>query len=443
MTDLGELAVKKALKLGMDEAEAYIERVKVISAEHADEIQSYKTVESLGLGIRVAKGKKLGLHATTILTEKEVEAAVEKAVKIANVTPEDPNWVGFNQKFGSTKVEGIYDKTLTTLEYDKIADKIIQGINYATENDRKVRVTRGSLSIILVNNAITNSYHDTVTRDESMVNAYMMTKAVEGGDSTGFQSQQKRNWNELDYQFIADDAAEQALKYVHSKTIESTKLPVIMKNSVFGSIFGLMLGSNINSETNQKGRSTFATKRDTQIADERITCVDDGLMKNGFRTRPFDCEGHPLQKTPIIEKGILKNFIYDNYRAQKEKVQSTGNARRDYHAQPVPSLNNFILSLGTTSLDDMIKDTKKGFLVERTIGQWLSKPTSGQLNATVTHGYLIEDGELTQPVNNVIIAGNFFDLLQNKIDTIGNDQYNQGNIYTPSIKFSEMTIAGK
>ncbi|MBN1328350.1 MAG: TldD/PmbA family protein [Candidatus Heimdallarchaeota archaeon] len=443
MIDLGELAIKKALKLGMDEAETYIERIKVINAEHADEIQSFKVVDSLGLGIRVAKGKKIGLHATTILTEKEVEGAVEKAVQIAKVTPEDPNWVGFNQKFGSAKVEGIYDKSLTSLDYEKIADTIVQGINYATENDRKVRVTRGSLSIFIVNNAITNSYHETVVRDESTVNAYLMTKAVEGGDSTGFQGMQKRNWRELDYQWIANEATEQALKYVRSKTIESTKLPVIMKNSVFGSIFGLMLGTNVNSESNQKGRSTFATKRNTQIADERITCIDNGLLKNGYRTRQFDCEGHPLQKTPIIEKGVLKNFIYDHYRAQKENVQSTGNARRDYHAQPTPSLNNFILSLGTASLDDMIKDTKKGFLVERTIGQWLSKPSSGQLNATVTHGYMIENGELTQPVNNVIIAGNFFELLQNKVDTIGNDQFNQGNIYTPSIKFSEMTIAGK
>ena len=126
-----------------------------------------------------------------------------------------------------------------------------------------------------------------------------------------------------------------------------------------------------------------------------------------------------------------------------EKVASTGNARRQYHTLPFPSLNNLKVEPGTTSLEDMIKDTKKGFLIENTIGQWLSRPSSGELNATVTHGYLIENGELTQPVNNVIIAGNFFDLMQNKLDIIGEDIDNSNFIYTPSIKVSEMSIAGK
>lgn len=180
-----------------------------------------------------------------------------------------------------------------------------------------------------------------------------------------------------------------------------------------------------------------------QIADEKITVVDDGLKPKGMRTRAFDCEGHPVQKTQIIEKGVLKNFIYDNYRAQKENLPSTGNARKQYHQTPYPSINNFIVEPGKTSLEEIIKDTKKGFFIERTIGEWLSRPTSGELNATITHGYLIENGELVKPVNNVIISGNFFDLIKNKVDTIGNDPNNDGFIYTPSIKFSEITIAGK
>ncbi len=89
--DLGQLAVKKAMKLGADEAEVYILRKKITDVMFASEIESFKTVDSRGLGIRVAKGKQIGLHATSILTEAEVGRAVEKAVKIAEVTPEDPN----------------------------------------------------------------------------------------------------------------------------------------------------------------------------------------------------------------------------------------------------------------------------------------------------------------------------------------------------------------
>ncbi len=441
--DLGQLAVKKAMKLGADEAEVYILRKKITDVMFASEIESFKTVDSRGLGIRVAKGKQIGLHATSILTEAEVGRAVEKAVKIAEVTPEDPNWNSLNDKFGKTSVKGNYDDSLKNLDYDKIIDKVIGGINRATENGRKVKVTRGALTINDSEVSVTNNYNDTQTYYGSYITTYMMTKAVEGGESTGAESLQVRYWKDLNYDKVADYAAEQALMYVKAKPIGSVKLPVIMRNKFGAFLFGFMLGSNINSENIQKGRSTFATKLNTQIADERITVIDDGTMPNGVRTRAFDSEGHPTQKTTILEKGVLKNFIYDSYRAKKENLKSSGNARRNFNTLPVPSTNNFIFKPRTTSLEDMIKDTKKGLFIERTIGEWLSRPSSGEMNATVTHGYLIENGELTKPVKNVIIAGNFFEIIKDKIDTIGSDLSNNGHMYSPAIKISEMTIAGK
>ncbi|NHJ47716.1 MAG: TldD/PmbA family protein [Asgard group archaeon] len=440
---LGEKAVKKALKLGMDEAEAYISRTREIRVQYSSEIEAYKSVESLGFGIRVIKGKKIGLHSTTILNEAEMEKAVEKAVSIAKITPDDNNWTSLNKKQASSKVKGIYDDKIPLLEYDTIVEAVSSGIDRASENDRKVKVTRGMTLIFSGSTEITSNYYDTIKQNETYVFANITCKAVEGGISTGSFTQQARNWDDINYFEIADKSAEQALKYVQAKPIESAKMPVIIQNRLFGSIFGLMLGANINSENNQKGRSTFATKKGTQIFDERINCVDDGLLDKGARTRKFDCEGHPTQKTSIIEKGVLKNFIYDSYRANKEQVKSTGNARRQYFQTPNPAINNLVLQNGDTSLDDMIKDTKKGIFIERTIGHWLSRPASGELNATVTHGFLIENGELTQPINNVILAGNFFEVMKDKLDVIGNDITNNGFFYTPSIKFSELTIAGK
>ncbi len=348
-----------------------------------------------------------------------------------------------NDKFGKTSVKGNYDDSLKNLDYDKIIDKVIGGINRATENGRKVKVTRGALTINDSEVSVTNNYNDTQTYYGSYITTYMMTKAVEGGESTGAESLQVRYWKDLNYDKVADYAAEQALMYVKAKPIGSVKLPVIMRNKFGAFLFGFMLGSNINSENIQKGRSTFAAKLNTQIADERITVIDDGTMPNGVRTRAFDSEGHPTQKTTILEKGVLKNFIYDSYRAKKENLKSSGNARRNFNTLPVPSTNNFIFKPGTTSLEDMIKDTKKGLFIERTIGEWLSRPSSGEMNATVTHGYLIENGELTKPVKNVIIAGNFFEIIKDKIDTIGSDLSNNGHMYSPAIKISEMTIAGK
>ena len=440
--DLGELAIKKALDLGMDEVEVYINKTKKIDVQFASEIQNIKTTESNGMGLRVAKGKKLALQATSILNEKEVNSIVEKAVKIAEVAPEDEHWNNFNKKFGKTEVKGVYDKKLENLEYDKISELILAAIDKASEDNRKVLVARGTFAIQIGSNYVINSYNERMEDKFTYGQGTFYCKAIEG-DSSGYDGQITRKLDDLKLEDYSVKAAEQALNYVGSKPTQNAKMPVIMKNRLFANILGLMLGYNINAENIQKGRSTFAAKMNQQIANEDFSLIDDGTLESGNFTRSFDTDGSPTQKTEVISKGVLKNILYDNYTALKGKTKSTGNANRNYWTVPTPSTNNLILKQGNTSLEDMIKDTKKGLFIENTIGEWLSRPTSGDLNATVTHGFLIEDGELTKPITNVVIGGNMFDILLNKLEVIGNDVHNLFKVYSPSVKISEMTIAGK
>ena len=171
---------------------------------------------------------------------------------------------------------------------------------------------------------------------------------------------------------------------------------------------------------------------------------DDGTLRGGWRTRPFDDEGHPTQKTTVIENGILKNYLYDSYTALKDNVEPTGNAfRGQYWMPPQPQPTNLMLKPGNTRPEEMIQETKRGIFIDETIGEWLSNPVSGNLNATITHGYLIENGELTKPIKGVVISGNFYEILKNRVELIGNDLRNNMQNYSPTVKLSEITIAGK
>lgn len=441
--ELGELAVKKALDLGMDEAEAFINKTKKIDVQFASEIQNMKTTESLGLGLRVVKGKKMAMQATSILNKKEINSIVEKAVKIAKVSPEDDNWKHFNKDFGKTSIKSGFDKKLVSMSYEDISDTVLAAINKASEDDRKVLVTRGVFSITIGEHQVINNYSDSLSDKYTLSTGVVYTKAIEGGDSSGTEGRVARSFDKLGLNEVAIKAADKALRYVGAKPIDSEKMPVIFKNKAFAQILGLMLGFNISAENIQKGRSTFSTKLDQQIAQENINVVDDGTLKDGVFSRSFDTDGTATQRTEVIKDGFLKNILYDSYTALKANKKSTGNAYRQYWTYPSPTTNNLILSEGTTTLEDMIKDTKKGIFIENTIGHWLSRPTSGDLNATITHGMLIEDGELTKPVTNVVIGGNFFDILMSKIEVIGKDLDHSNKVYTPSVKISEMTIAGK
>ena len=168
---------------------------------------------------------------------------------------------------------------------------------------------------------------------------------------------------------------------------------------------------------------------------------DNGVLPGGLGSREFDDEGIPTRVNTVIERGILKTFLYDTYTAYKEGKESTGNALRSYWSAPTPAPNNLILKVGDCSFDELISDVKEGIYIVTTIGEWLSNPVSGQLNATVTHGYLIKNGELTQPIGGFSISSNFYELIRSKVELLGKDLENYGSSYSPPVKVSEIIVA--
>jgi PmbA protein len=450
--ELADSAVKKALSAGATEAEAYVQRINNVSVTFQDKIENIKTVESTGIGLSVAVGKKNAIYSTSILDEKEIDEAAKKAVKIAKVASEDSRWKHFNKQFGKTSVEGCYDKKLENPDYKEITETLISAVSCMKDFDKRVRPTRSFLFTALENVSVANSYRESIERRATEVVVYLTSKVEEAGmNSTGAENQQARTWKEIRFDDLATRAAEQAVKYLKAKVISSTKMPVIIRNQIFANLLGIFLSGPINADWVQKGRSPMAGKLGKQVASQNVKLIDDGTMPGGFSTRPFDDEGHPTQRTPIIEKGVLKNYLYDNYTAMQDNVESTGNATKGigYWTRPQPTPSNLILKPEKTPLEEIIQATEKGLYVEQTIGEWLSNPVSGNLNATVTHGFLIENGKETQPVNGVIIAANFHELLMSGIQMIGNDPRSSiglgagATVYSPTIKLAELTIAGK
>ena len=442
---LAEFAVEKALSKGATEAEVYVQKSRTIQVEFAEEIESFRVTESIGMSLRVALGKKIAMYSTSILNEDEILEAADRAVKIAKVAQEDPDWRHLNKRFGSTPVEGYYDETIKDLSYEEIIDALTSAVVGMKEYDKRVTPTRGILGISTSKISVMNSYGEECERKETNVTVWMRAKAEDSGKKgTGTEYQQTRFWREINFRNLAIKTAEKVVNFLEAKPIPSGKMSTVIRNQIFANILGVILSGPINADWVQKGRSPLSNKLETQIASENITIVDDGTVKGGWLTRPFDDEGHPTQRTIIVEKGVLKNYIYDTYTALKENRKSTGNAlRRRYWMAPQPSPSNLILQPGKTSVEEMIKETDRGIYVEETIGEWLSNPVSGNLNATVTHGYLIENGEFKEPIKGVVIAGNFYELLKGGIEIIGNDLRNVGGNYSPTVKIAELTIAGK
>ena len=186
--------------------------------------------------------------------------------------------------------------------------------------------------------------------------------------------------------------------------------------------------------------SFLAGKLGEKIAGENVTIIDDGTIPQGFGSSPFDGEGIPTRRTMVIEKGILKSYLLNSYTARKLNLQTTGNASRGLTGNPGIKPGNFFLEKGARTSQEIISDVKQGLYITDLLGSGVN-PVTGDYSRGAS-GIWIENGELTYPVEEITVAGNLKEMLNN-ISEIGSDLEFRGAIASPTLRIDGMTIAGE
>ena len=229
---------------------------------------------------------------------------------------------------------------------------------------------------------------------------------------------------------LSQRAIERAVRLIGARKIESMSVPVIFEPTITSSILAFFSGT-INGHSVYLNRSPFKDKLNEQIASPMINIKSDGLLPGRMGSRLFDGEGVASRNIDVVENGILKSYLTDTYSARKLKTESTGNASGS---------NNFYLSPGNVSKEEMIKSIDKGLLITKLIGQG-TNPVTGDISKGA-FGIMIENGNLSYPVHEITINGNLKDILKN-IEAIGDDFVWDRTIIGPSVKVSELSVAGR
>jgi PmbA protein len=224
-----------------------------------------------------------------------------------------------------------------------------------------------------------------------------------------------------------------------AKKVKSQKVPVIFDPMMAASFVGSVAAA-ANGDAVFKKSSFLAALQGKKIAPENLTIVDDGLLARGLGTAPFDGEGVATRRTPIVEKGVLKSFLYDAFTARKAKAKTTGNASRGYKSLPHIGTNNLYLEAGTRPPEEIIREVKNGFYVTAMLGQGANMVTGEYSRGA--NGLWIENGELAKPVQEVTVAGHMLEMLKT-IDAIGSDLQFRGSTGAPTLRFAEMTVSGE
>jgi TldD protein len=219
---------------------------------------------------------------------------------------------------------------------------------------------------------------------------------------------------------VAERAARKAVVALDAVDAPSGKMPVVVGNAFGGVLLHEAVGHGLEADHIQKRSSVWAGKLDEMVAESFVTAYDNGRMKNEWGSDGIDDEGAPTQQTTIIEDGKLISYLYDLIRARKDDVASTGNGRREsFRHLPIPRMTNTYFAPGSQTKDELIAGVEHG-LYAVSFGGGQVEPATGDFVFGVSEAYLIENGEVTEPVRGATLIGNGIEALA-AVDGIADD----------------------
>jgi len=224
--------------------------------------------------------------------------------------------------------------------------------------------------------------------------------------------------------------------------ITTAHMPVIFTPQGIASAFISPLMVAFNGKMVLDGISPIRDKCGAQLFHKNLTLWDDATIPYQIGSSPCDDEGITSRRIPLIENGIVSQFLYDLQTAALAKAQSTGSGHRG-GGLPSPSPSSLIINEGTVTFADMVKNTKEGLIIEQLMGAEQGNVLNGDFSGNVLLGFKIENGEITGRVKDTMVAGNVYTLLKD-IEAIGSDaRWIGGMLYTPSLYCPKVSVATK
>lgn len=452
-----DLAIETARSRGATAAEAYLERELGLTVKvFAGRVERFSYDETRGVGLRVCKGDRQGRAYTSDLSPAAIEEAVGSALASAEVSTEDPDRrLPDPSLFPAGTDRGDYvGGELDILGDDLERVTATEKIEFALGLERRAReydprvtgVETAAYSESTGEVLLASTAGFRAGFRSSVCYGYLMAIAEENADSqTGFGFTAGRSFDSLDVEAAAAEAASMAIDLLGARQVETAKVPVLIDQLSTAEMLAL-IGAAVSGESVTKGRSYLAGRLGDAIASERLTVIDDGLMKGGFGTAPFDGEGVAATRKAIVEGGVLKSFLHNCYTASRMETATTGNARRQsFRSQVGVGPTNVYVEPGGETPETLMSGMGTGFQVMELQGVHTGlNPVTGEVSVGAK-GRWVENGRPAHAVREVTIAGTMDDMLKGIVG-IGNDlRFTPllGGIGTPSILVKGLVVSGK
>ena len=428
-----------------DSAEVYeVESHSIPVQFESGELESLKEVETRGAALRLIKDGKLGFSTTTNLDDpsKVVNKAAETAKLGDNAGFEFP-------RAGSTEPIDTFDAEVAELTSANLMDYGKKAIQTIKEFDSEIEVNvDASRSVNKLR--IANSEGLEVKEKRSSVSLTVELKDVSENDIFSFHEREVAQ-NLAD--FKPEEAVElaiQKLKWARNQAkISSGSFPVVFTPKGTLVLF-LPLLAGFDGKNVFQGTSPLDDSLDEHVFSENLDLTDHGSIAGSPVRRSFDDEGLAVERTPLVESGVIKNFLYDLKTAGLASAEPTGNGLKggligggDFRSPPSISPTSLLIGTGDKTFGKMITEIDSGLVVDQVLGLGQGNPLSGEFSNNVSVAYRVESGEIVGRVKNTMIAGNVYDLLESGVELGREADWIGGGLRTPPITVDGVNVVQK
>lgn len=397
-----------------------------------NEVSTSGTLINQNIVVQAAFGKKVGTATIDEFDEASLEKVVRRAEELAQLAPENEEYMPALAPQKYVNVAGFFEST-ATMDAESRADIVANSL--AVTKGKQV-VGAGFLEnqvgfyALMNSNGLFAYYQDTNVE-------FSLTVRTDDGTGSGYVTKGYSDVSKFKAAETTQIAFQKAIGSKGAKALEPGKYTVILEPTA-GAVLLESLYSDMDARSTDEGRSSFSktggkSKLGEKIVDENVTIFSDPTYAE-LPACPWAGDGQAYQKRMWIEKGVLKNLSYSRFWAKEKGVK------------PIPFPNNMIMQGGTATLEEMIKSTKRGILVTKL---WyirsVDPQTLLQTGLTRDGTFYIEDGKIKYPIKNFrfnespIIMLNNLEML-GKTERVVSTESGQ-NYMIPPMKIREFTFS--
>jgi len=404
LTELSEWVVRLGLKLGADEVAAISNHSVARQVRFANnQVTITNTWDEVEVSILLKKAGRVLVSSTTDISKEALEDAVRNLVKAANVVKRHESYAPLPEgPFQYGEVPGIYDGEVARLGEEAV-DYVEAAVNAALEAG--ARRVAGTLTSMESASSLATSKNVSASIRRTAMS--LMVRGLADGEASGMGVTCGATLRDFHPEEAGRDAGRLAGMSTKVAPVEAGKHATILGRPAAAVFFDILAGMSSAFHVDS-GVSCLVGKLGRKVASEALSVYDDPRRPGGLGSTPFDDEGYPTRRTPIIEGGVLRNYLHNSLTAKRHGVRSTANA-----GWIAPHAWNVVVSEGEIADDELVEEVKDGLFVNNMTYVRFQDYRSGDFSTIIRDGvFRIKNGEIVGAVRGLRLSDNVLHMLE-------------------------------